>query len=288
MSTLLLRRRKLGLGSCRGLSQHMQTPVTVLRNDLAEKHGYPNDLDLVIRWGCTSNVPCKNVLNTASAIHQVNNKTAFRKELQDADKALVPKTWFNIHDATITYPNIVRPPTHHQGRKLWVCNSTKELSDAVAKAGAGYYISELINKVEEFRVFMVQGRVASVAKKTPGNPNDIAWNVAKGGRFDNVKWNEWPLQAVRKSVEAFNLSELDFGGVDVMTDGNGQAYIIEINSAPSLPMLEDGSPTYRQLCMAKCFDWIVNHGKKRIDLINEKGGYLKFIHPAVEPKAKVA
>ena len=286
MSTLLYRRRKLGMGSCKGLMEQMQTPVQIIRNDIAEKNGFPQGIDLVIRWGCTGNIPIKNVLNTAKAIHQVNDKLGFRKTLTQMADHLAPATRYDRDDPTITYPCIVRPNHHHQGKQLHVCKNWAELRDACAKYPQ-YYISELINKAEEFRVFMVQGRVASVAKKTPGNPKDVAWNVAQGGRFDNVKWNEWPLQAVRKSVEAFNLSGLDFGGVDVMTDGNGQAYIIEINSAPSLPMLEDGSPTYRQLCMAKCFDWIVNSGKERIALIQEKGGYLKFIHPAVEPKAKL-
>jgi len=137
----------------------------------------------------------------------------------------------------------------------------------------------IIKKVAEYRVFVVQGRVVSVAEKTPSNPDDIAWNVAQGGRFDVVSWDNWPLQAVRKSVEAFNLTELDFGGVDVMVDADGKAYVIEINSAPSL------TSEYRQQCMAKAFDWIATNGKERIPLISEKGGYRKFIHPCITDRA---
>ena len=62
-------------------------------------------------------------------------------------------------------------------------------------------------------------------------------------------------------------------------DGNFKCYILEINSAPSLT-----SP-YRQECMAKGFDWIVEHGKDHIPLVEERGGYRKFIHPAVCDKA---
>ena len=81
-------------------------------------------------------------------------------------------------------------------------------------------------------------------------------------------------------IEAFKLSGLDFGGVDVMVDGEGNVSILEINSAPSLT-----SP-YRQSCMAKAFDYIVEHGKEEIPLIEGRGGYLKFIHPAITSKAK--
>jgi glutathione synthase/RimK-type ligase-like ATP-grasp enzyme len=150
-----------------------------------------------------------------------------------------------------------------------------------------YYISELVDKVAEYRVFIVQGRVACVARKTPGNPREVAWNVAQGGRFDHVRWDDWPLQAVRKSVEAFNLSGLDFGGVDVMVDSNDRSYIIEINSAPSLPLMSNGEPTHRQECMAKCFDWIIRNGKERIPLVERRGGYRKFIHPAICDRAEV-
>jgi len=83
------------------------------------------------------------------------------------------------------------------------------------------------------------------------------------------------------SVEAFNLSNLDFGGVDVMTDSSGAAYIIEINSAPSL------TSEYRQTCFAKVFDYIITHGKERIPLIKSKGGYRKFVHPAISDRARL-
>ena len=83
------------------------------------------------------------------------------------------------------------------------------------------------------------------------------------------------------AIEAFNLSSLDFGGVDVMVDADGEVYVLEINSAPSLT-----SP-YRQECFAKAFDYIILNNKERIPLIDGRGGYTKFIHPALEPKAKL-
>jgi D-alanine-D-alanine ligase-like ATP-grasp enzyme len=84
---------------------------------------------------------------------------------------------------------------------------------------------------------------------------------------------------VRKAVEAFEVSELDFGGVDIMTDAEGNAYVIEINSAPSL------TSEYRQECMAKCFDHIAEHGKERIPRVKQRGDWKKFIHPALSERA---
>jgi len=67
----------------------------------------------------------------------------------------------------------------------------------------------------------------------------------------------------------------------MMSHAEGDVYVLEINSAPSLT-----SP-YRQQCFARAFDYIIKNDKERIPLIPQRGGYLKFIHPAVEPKAKL-
>lgn len=280
MSIVILRRPKLGRTSAKEIKNLMTSAgVTVVRHD---RDRMPANCNLLIRWGCTADVGIKDIINTSKAIHEVNDKLGFRRKLNDAK--LCPKTWFDIDQANqqCQYPVILRPDRHAQGRNLHVCNNVRELQAVHDKYGWNHmYISEYINKVAEYRVAIVQGRAVWVAKKTPGNPQDVAWNVARGGRFDNVRFDDWPLKAVKTSIEAFNLSDLDFGGVDVMVDAEGNCYVLEINSAPSLT-----SP-YRQQCMAKAFDWIVNHGKKRIPLTDRKGGYLKFIHPAINNKAIV-
>lgn len=274
----IIRRRKLGMSSAKGIVEFSKTGIQWVRSD---RH-LPED-DLYIRWGCTANVPAKKVLNTAAAIHEVNDKGAFRKTLDDAE--LAPETWFHRDDVDRvflqTHGVVVRPYKHAQGRRTYLCHTTQQLAEATRICGMGYYISKYIPKVAEYRVAVVQGRAVWVAQKTPGNPEDVAWNVAKGGRFDNVRWNDWPLKAVKVAIEAFNLSSLDFGGVDVMVDAEGEVYVLEINSAPSLT-----SP-YRQECFAKAFDYIIENDKQRIPLVNERGGYTKFIHPALEPKAKL-
>jgi glutathione synthase/RimK-type ligase-like ATP-grasp enzyme len=279
MNAVIFRRRKLGRTSAREISRYSKEGILNVRND----QRFPPNIDMVFRWGCTSNLPAGvTVVNTAEAIHQVSDKSSFRK--LTADAGLAPKTFLSydeyVADKDLFECAIVRRATHHQGRFLDFCQTDGEILNACAKYGEGnYYISEYIPKVAEYRVFIVSGRVVWVAQKTPGNPDDVAWNVARGGRFDNVRWDDWPLKAVRVAREAFLLSSLDFGGVDVMVDAEGNAYVLEINSAPS-----QTSP-YRQECTAKAFDYIVRHGKERIDVTKERGGYRKFIHPCLTNEA---
>ena len=277
----ILRRRKLGRTSTPAISAVSTTGIISRR----DAHNIPEDCDLLIRWGCTSNVPTRNVLNTAEAIHTVNNKLEFRRTLNA--EGLCPPTYFEDTPInSLPYNNgiVVRPSTHSRGRHLEVVRSSDELLAITRRQpySNGWYASDLIAKVAEYRVFVVQGRAVAVAQKTPDNPNAVAWNVARGGRFDNVSWDNWPLKAVKVSIQAFNLSGLHFGGVDVMVDAVGNAYVIEINSAPSL------TSEYRQECMAKAFDWIVtNENKDTIPLVEERGGYRKFIHPAISSNARL-
>ncbi len=291
---IILRRPKLGRTSCKEIAKFMNDTV-------ARRCDWPKFRRLMragrvaggylFRWGCTASVPEGFVIvNTSEAIHQVNEKTAFRKLLQDANPDLVPKTYFHISEVLdytdgnrtyIPFPLIVRPKKHAQGKMLFKCDSFGELERAVQRCGAGYYISEYIPKVAEYRVAIVSGRVAWCVQKTPADAAAIAWNVARGGRFDQVPFGDWPLRVVKAAIEAFNLTSLDFGGVDVMVDAEGKPYILEINSAPSLT-----SP-YRQECFGKCFNYIIQHGKARIPLIEAKGGWRKFIHPAISEEAQL-
>lgn len=125
------------------------------------------------------------------------------------------------------------------------------------------------------------GKVVHVARKTPGDPNKTAWNVARGGRFDPVNWDNWPLAVCDTAIRAFNQSDLHFGGVDVMVEeGTNKAYFIEINTAPSLPLTSDGGFTSRHKAMAYGFKWHAENGLDRIG-DNEYEGWRKYIHPAV-------
>lgn len=283
MVALVLRRRKLGRTSAREISNRSATGIIAARMD--ENINW-NDIDLVFRWGTTSNLPKKvKVINEAAAIHKVADKAGFRKELI-ADK-LCLSTYYSVKELeeeeneNLEGGVIVRPKTHAQGRHVYLCKTPEEVQEAIRKCGEGFYISKFIDKVAEYRIFVVSGRVVCVANKIPADAKAVAWNVARGGKFENVRWDDWPLKACKVAIAAFDKSGLDFGGIDVMVDKDGEAYVLEANSACSLT-----SP-YRQECFAKAFDYIVNNGNEKIPLHKERGGYLKFIHPAINNNARV-
>ena len=85
------------------------------------------------------------------------------------------------------------------------------------------------------------------------------------------------MAVVKAALKAAKVSSCDFCGVDVMVDAEGNPYVLEVNSAPS-----QTSP-YRQVCVAKAFDHIVQNGKDHFDDVQDgpRRTYKSYIHPAL-------
>ena len=278
MNAIILRRRKLGRTSCREIAAAMKSEIAVVRND-----AHVPAADFVFRWGTTSNVPKtpgQKVLNSAEAIHWCADKKASRLAMQDAGIP-VPQTWpaakFNFEgDDDDGGEFVLRRARHAQGKDLWHGDAAKICRDREKNSAHDGYVSRLIDKVAEYRVFVCQGRVVWVAQKKPGNPGQVAWNVAQGGEFSNVRWGEWHMPSCRAAILAALLSKTDFCGVDVMVDADGNPYVLEVNSAPS-----QTSP-YRQQCVAKAFDYIIKNGNEVIPCEKFKK-WSDVAHPAILP-----
>ena len=276
----ILRRRGLGLGSTKAIKELSQHDITIVRNDALPT--FKED-DVILRWGCTSLAPAPpltTTLNKSAAISIANSKSFFRNVLQEHVPEIVPKTWFNYLSESITYPCVLRPATHAQGKFLYLCqnrDSIKALINTHPILNGNYYISEYIPKVAEYRVCFIQGLVAWVAHKIPKDPQAIAWNVAQGSKFENVSWKKWPINVIETAYKAYLLSGLYLGGVDVMVNKDGRSYVLEINSAPS-----HTSP-YRKQCTTKCIDYgITNNNFDHLKPDENFKKYGKWLHPALK------
>lgn len=280
MTAIILRRRKLGKTSAAGIMAAATEHITQVRNWKPyewETATDNNDISLVFRWGCTSNIPINaKTVNKAESIHWCSDKRQSRLEMQDAGVP-VPLTVDYDGEApagvSLATEWIARPATHSQGRNLFV-GSLADCQRWIRRNFVTGYCSVRIDKVAEYRVFVCQNKVAWVAQKTPANPDDVAWNVARGGRFDNVRWGDWPIRVIKAAIEAAHVSGTDFCGVDVMVDAEGNPYVLEVNSAPS-----QTSP-YRQSCVAKAFDYIIQNGTEAFPPVHGRT-YRDYIHPAV-------
>lgn len=302
MTDVILRRRKLGRGSTRGIAAACVANLGVVRSWV---DSFPADTRLVFRWGCTSNVPDgATVVNSAKSIHWCSDKRQGRLDMQAAgvpvpktfDPRIILASFGDGHEgdfgeaaaeAGLDKEYVLRPRHHSQGCNI-LYGTLASIDDNLNQLYQGArrlydefldgYLSYKIDKVAEYRVMVVCNRVVWVAQKTPGNPDQVAWNVAQGGRFDNVRWDSWPMAVVKAALKAAKVSGCDFCGVDVMVDAEGNPFVLEINSAPS-----QTSP-YRQRCVAKAFDHIVSAGEAcHFDDVADgpRRTYKSYIHPAV-------
>lgn len=95
-------------------------------------------------------------------------------------------------------------------------------------------------------------------KPNPGG-GQIAWNRALSGEaFTNVKWSDYNSAVCKVALEAIKALSLDFGGVDIILDREGKAYVLEVNTSPTLASSEYSMSRY-----AKYFDWLCKEPKRR-------------------------
>lgn len=274
--------------SCRKLTALSAAGIAAICSGV---EAVPANVSTIFRWGCTGRTGRDNAkfVNTTKSIEWCCDKKAARLAMQAAGVS-VPETWstddFKVLANQVDGPIndldkfVARPEHHTQGKQLHI--GTARGMGWNQQFFNGGYVSRFIDKVAEYRVFVVSNRVAWVNKTE--NPGDgrIAWNYADG---ENVMWGDWPVNVVLAALAAARVSGTDFCAVDLMEDAHGNAYVSELNTAPS----QEG--TYHPTCVAKCFDYIVANGKDKFaDPVLPPGteadrAWRWFIHPAVSSAA---
>lgn len=279
---IFLRRQGLGLSSIRNIISKMSSSSRIFRVDLRNTTPQHN---FAFNWGNVNlyGKVFQNVVNKPQAISEISNKGNFRKKLYDEGLAmLTTKSKQEVLSHLSSGKKfVIRPYSHFGGQKTYLVNNEEELNNAILSCGQGWYASEYIPKVAEYRIFVTQGRVVYVVQKIVQDTSAVAWNVHQGGHFENIRFDSWNLKAVKASISAFNLTSLDFGAVDIISDSSNNVYVLEINSAPAM------TSEYWTECVAKSFDYIVNNGSERIGTIEERGGWRKFIHPCLSQEAQL-
>jgi glutathione synthase/RimK-type ligase-like ATP-grasp enzyme len=275
----LLRRKEIG-NNCHFISDNYPGMKIVTSEELN------NDVvgsDWVIRWGTTTALNNKKlkVINKAQAISETSKKGSFRLKAHRA--GLTPRTWTSLEDLQKEQnvaAVIVRPMTHERGKNIVLCKTLPELEAAIKKCGGegNYYISDYIEKTQEFRVFVASGRAFMVFEKQPKDKKAVSWGCVEEGALKYVKWSEWNEAVVQNAIDAFNLSRLDFGAVDVIVK-DGKAYFLEINTAPEVW-------NYYGECFALVLRHMIEKSRDRIPTVNNKG-WKGLIHPAMTEKAEL-
>jgi glutathione synthase/RimK-type ligase-like ATP-grasp enzyme len=250
--------------------------LKVFSNNAVENHT-PYHIDtltlddkICIRWGNTIVLDHnKNtiVYNQSSAITMATNKNVARMVFTQND-VRTPELYYYIHfgDSLVRFPIVARPVNHCQGKNFVVLHNHAEFISHYTQNnpmpyidedfGPNWYYSEYIDKDREFRVHCAHGKILEIMEKPRGE--GYAWNRAINGEpFKRVKQEDYHWDVCFQALDAMKALGLDFGGVDVILKGDN-AYVLEINTAPTLNHSEKVSKKYAQY-----FDWLLSSDTRR-------------------------
>jgi glutathione synthase/RimK-type ligase-like ATP-grasp enzyme len=215
--------------------------------------------DLAIRWGNRSDwSSVKPIYNQSDALNKASNKSRARKIMLEGSircpKMVTPNTILPTQ-----YPVICRPFVHKGGAHFGVLKDFGTFSHQFNRLRGTHYFSEFIDKDSEYRVHCAHGKILGLLKKpAPDDPKQIAWNHAlNADAFEVINWNAYSKEMANLALKALASMGMDFGAVDVIVK-NGEAYVLEVNSAPSLYSTEYMTDRY-----VRYFKWLANQTQKR-------------------------
>lgn len=151
-----------------GANSNVFTKVKIEAVDFTNK--------IIIRWGNTIQVNLTDsiVYNKAEAIQKATDKKLSRQILTEAGvsvpTAVVPD------DNNINYPVIARPSRHAKGKNFIILRTREEFYNHWIRNNQGWYYSEFVDKVSEFRVHCAHGRILNYLEK-PNQSKYLAYLV---------------------------------------------------------------------------------------------------------------
>lgn len=218
---------------------------------------------IVVRWGSRAPIVTDEhtvVYNRPGPVENTNTKNVCRRILRENEVA-IPKTYLVGEDmSNAKFPLLGRPSHHGQGRQAYLCNNAMEVRNAISRGCT--YFSEIYPKTREYRVHCFMGKALAVVEKPRPKDNKILWNRAQNDDpFTVVDRKDWNMEVVKIALKACEVMELDFAGVDVMSDageGFAPAVICELNCAPTI-----NSSPYVQSKYVEAFKWLFASDKRR-------------------------
>lgn len=196
--------------------------------------------DVILRYGNSYSPDGSGLtINKQEAVQLSSNKPLCKQKLLESN-IRTPKyiSWQEALRGDITFPVIVRRNGHSQGRWFYLVNNARQLRKYNPD---NHYIQDLVNKIDEYRLFIMKDRIIEADLKVPpeSDPNAMIRNHAKGSYFQWVKVSTLDRDLkdmVRRAVK--DVVGLDFAAVDCATirlpDGSVSSTIFEVNSAPGL------------------------------------------------------
>ncbi len=155
---------------------------------------------------------------------------------------------------------VFKPLFDSQGEGLQLVRDVDMLK-TINEYNGVYYFQCFISAHEEnyfdWRVFVVNGKAIAAARRSGTN-----WlnNVAQGGRCEPAFLDKGLSHLAEQAVSVLNM---EYGGVDIITDADGRLYVLEVNSVPAWKGLQNVCDFSVADCLVEDFISKLKH-KKRV------------------------
>jgi RimK family alpha-L-glutamate ligase len=179
------------------------------------------------------------VYNDGRAIERSVDKGLTSLRLQQAGLA-TPPTWICSEreqveqrlrrELALGHPLVCKPLFGSQGQGVRLVRSIEELPDAEAMRNVWYlqrFVGASLTQGCDWRVFVIAGRAVAAMRRS-----GQGWlaNVAQGGRCQAALPKG---ELSRLAEDAVACLDMAYAGVDLIRDGDGRWWLIEVNSIPA-------------------------------------------------------
>lgn len=179
------------------------------------------------------------VFNTPRAIERTVDKAMTSFLLRHAGIP-TPPTWVcesheqarNIYqrETAAGHRLVMKPVFGSQGIGVGIPENPAVLADTEDFGGV-YYLQRFVepasNVFSDIRVFVIDGQAVAAMRRSH---HDWITNRAQGARCEQLVMSE-PIRSMAE--DAVRICDIDYAGVDLIMDRNGQLQVLEVNSVPA-------------------------------------------------------
>ena len=159
-----------------------------------------------------------------------------RVALQTLTAAGVPTLYFDHSQGVPSWPVMARPDFHYAGKWMFLCHTERELQRALnptrrngtPKRHPATHCQTYLSDAQEFRIHIVDGKSIKVSEKLGGGNHSLGATFAYPHGFAHIP----ELRQIAK--DAVLALGLELGAVDLLYRSDVGAYVLEVNTAPSL------------------------------------------------------
>jgi len=220
----------------------------------SEAPGVP--IDILIRWGSSVGVgkaPRIRTINRKEAVALAADKFASLETMRKAG-VVVPKvlrlnelahnTIAEVLKKGLKLPVLARTAHHTRGRDILLCLQNRDLRRAIR--WGKQFLVEYIPTDREYRVHVFGESIIRTSQKVLMSKDEYLpymRNDDHNHTFRNPRQNLTNAQNT-VAINAVRALGLDFGAVDLIISDDGNAYVLEVNTGPSL--IDNGLDIYEE------------------------------------------